>query len=709
MSGPITYLRDKHALILKFMLFILTIAMIVYLLPREGKFKYELSNMRGKPWPYEELIASFSFPILKTQKEIENEREAIKASSLPYYNLDESIADKARTLLEERFEEKWNEKSRAGWLDFLWPNSAEAQRQKEHDRLLGQARKVFKEIYSRGVIRMDERLENKNEQEEIFLVKRNVAEEIPWGELLTLRAVPSFVSTALENQESSLKEFLQPLIEDVVVPNVFFDENKTTAVLEQEINAISTTRGAVQEGQRILSRGEVVDDQKMMILESMKAQVEAQLGGASNYYYILSGQIILVTLSMLVLSFFLIIFRRDIIVDNIQLAFLLLLVILMVGCAAWVVHSGWDIYLVPFCFLPIVVRAFFDNRLAFFTHLTAVLISSIISSNGFEFVFLQFIAGNAAIYSLANMRNRSQYFISAVVVFVSYSITYLGILAIQEGATFTVNNTKFQWFGVSAASILLAYPMIYLFEKIFGLVSDVTLMELADLNSPLLRRLSTEAPGTFQHSLQVANLAEEAIHAIGGDTLLVRTGALYHDVGKMKDPAFFIENQVSGVNPHDDIPEAESARIIIGHVIHGVELARKHKLPEKVIDFIRSHHGTTRTEFFIRRYKEKYPDKTVDMSLFTYPGPKPFSKETSVLMMSDACEAASRSLKKPDKEKITKLVNGIIDGQVAGEQFSHANITLKDIAQTKKIIIRRLLSIHHVRVEYPTAVATEQQ
>jgi hypothetical protein len=386
----------------------------------------------------------------------------------------------------------------------------------------------------------------------------------------------------------------------------------------------------------------------------------------------------------------------------VQIIFLLLQIVLFVFIAKMAIMiENVNLYLVPFCMLPLVIRTFFDIRVALFTFLVAILIVGFIAPNPYEFIILQMITGIITLFSMVNLRNRSQLFLSSLVVFGVYSLVYIGIGLIQEGS-FEETNWKFLgWFFGSALLTLFTYPLVYIFEKLFGFVSDVTLMELSDTNSRLLRKLNMKAPGTFQHSLQVSNLAEEAIRAIGGNTLLVRTGALYHDIGKMNTPNYFIENQNTDYNPHEELSSEESAQIIIDHVIKGVEMARRYKLPDIVIDFIRTHHGTTKTLYFYKIYKEENPDQEVESSMFTYPGPAPYSKETAVLMMADSVEAASRTLKSYDGESIEKLVNGIIDYQIKEEQFAMANITFKDISLIKKMFKKKLMSVYHVRVEYP--------
>jgi putative nucleotidyltransferase with HDIG domain len=351
--------------------------------------------------------------------------------------------------------------------------------------------------------------------------------------------------------------------------------------------------------------------------------------------------------------------------------------------------------------VPIILRAFYDTILAFFVHIIATLLISFFAPSGYEFVFLHLIAGSLLVFSIVNLRRRAQFFLFVAVIFFSYALTYLGIAVVQEGNLQQINWIQFAWFAGNAGLSLLAYPLIYVFEKLFGFISEITLMELSDTNNPLLRDLTSQAPGTFQHTLQVANLAEDAIFEIGGNALLVRVGALYHDIGKMEQPMYYIENQ-SGVNPHDELAYEESARIIVDHVIKGIELARRYKLPDEVTDFIRTHHGTTRTEYFYRmKVKELGDESLVNAEDYTYPGPLPYSKETAVLMMADSVEAASRSLKEYNAESIDKLVEGIIGHQLNLQQFINADITLKDITKIKKMFKRKLMNIYHVRVEYP--------
>jgi putative nucleotidyltransferase with HDIG domain len=491
-------------------------------------------------------------------------------------------------------------------------------------------------------------------------------------------------------------------LENCLKRNVSYDQETNEFVLKQELESVSPTIGMIQKGERVASKGDVLTEEQYKILDSLRTEYESQLGESSNMILILLGQVVLVALLILSLGLFLYSFRKEIINSDTKIVFLLFLIVLFVfGAKIFLSIENINLYLLPFCVLPIIIRTFFDIRVALFTFLVTILIVGFVAPNPYEFIIIQMITGMLTLLGIVNLRNRSQLFISSLVVFSVYSLVYLSIGLIQEGSFQSTDWMFLGWFFGSAMLTLFAYPLIYIFEKVFGFVSDVTLMELADTNNDLLRQLNMKAPGTFQHSLQVSNLAEEAIRAIGGNALLMRTGALYHDIGKMNMPNYFIENQNSDYNPHGELAPEESAAIIIEHVINGIELAKKNKLPDIIIDFIRTHHGTTTTRFFFKQYMEDNPDEKDASERFRYPGPLPYSKETAVLMMADSVEAASRSLSKYDGESIEKLVNNIIDSQVRELQFANADITFKDISEIKKMFKRKMMSIYHVRVEYP--------
>src|SRR5690554_231166 len=457
----------------------------------------------------------------------------------------------------------------------------------------------------------------------------------------------------------------------------------------------------VQKGELIIAQGSTINNEAYQKIESLRRayEEEARIGG--DIKIVILGQLFLVGLIILLLMVFLYLFRRDIFENNRLLTLILVVVTSMLVLLSWAVDIELaNLYFIPFCIVPIIIRVLFDTRMALNIHLLMVLLAAYFVPNSFEFVFLQLTAGMVAIYSIKTLVKREQFLLSSLFILATYIIAFLGMVLIRNGTVGDLRWVDFVPFVVSVLLTLLAYPLIYAFERFFGITSDVTLMELTNTNSKLLRELSYKAPGTFQHSLQVANLAEAAIYQIGGNTLLTRAGALYHDIGKIMNPQYFIENQTKGYNPHDGLTFEQSAQIIISHVSKGIEMARKANLPEEIIDFIKSHHGTTRVDYFYQSYIKSFPEKFVDEDLFRYPGPIPFSKETAVLMMADSVEAASRSLKEPDAKGISSLVDKIIDYKIAQNQLKNANITLQEIETIREMFKTMLMSIYHVRVDY---------
>jgi hypothetical protein len=434
----------------------------------------------------------------------------------------------------------------------------------------------------------------------------------------------------------------------------------------------------------------------------MRQEYLQQLGSSATYYMILLGQFVLISISMIVLFFFLLYFRKEIFFDNVKIALILLVVIMMVFITSLVIkYNVGYLYLVPICIIPLIIRAFFDTRPALYVHIITIIIIGFLVPNSFEFVFLQLIAGIISIISVVQLQRRAQFFISSFMIFMTYSAVYFGLSLIQEGSFMGMDLKVFLLFAGSAILTLFSYPLIYLFEKVFGLITDVTLIELSNTNNKLLRLLSSKAPGTFQHSMQVANLAEEILFEIGGNTLLARTGALYHDIGKMDAPVYFIENQQLGKNPHDKLSPDESAKIIVNHIHRGVELAKKYMLPKQVIDFIVTHQGDRRVEYFYHMKMNSSSAEKIDEKMYSYPGPIPMSRETAVVMMADSVEAASRSIKEPNEESLSNLVENIIGKQIEANQFIDSNITFKEITKIKEILKKKLLNIYHVRIEYP--------
>jgi putative nucleotidyltransferase with HDIG domain len=487
-------------------------------------------------------------------------------------------------------------------------------------------------------------------------------------------------------------------------PNLIYDKLRTEKARHELIDGISDSKGMVAEGERIISKGEMIDLDKYRKIESLKREYLNSMENSANRYLFLIGRIIIALFAFTIIYLFIKRFREYVLESRKKTFFILLLMVFFIFITD-IVHnlSDINIYLIPFIIVPILITTFYETRLALFVHLITILLAAFYAPNSFEFIFIQFFAGIIAIIGLKKIQKRSQFFSATLLAVLSYFVLYFGFAINQEGNVKSIEWINFAWFAGNGILVLLSFPMVYVFEKTFNFVSEISLLELSDTNQKLLRELAEKAPGTFQHSMQVANLAEEVIRIIGGNAMLARTGALYHDIGKLSNPQYFTENQVSGMNPHSSLPYTESAAIIINHVTSGYEMAKKAKLPASIIDFILTHHGTTKTEYFYRLYKKENPDDEFAAEKFSYPGPKPTTKETAVLMMSDSIEAASRSLKQYDKQTISDLVESMIDFQIKEKQYDNASITFAEINEAKKIIKNKLNNIYHARIEYPKA------
>ncbi len=685
------WLQENFSNIIRIILFALSIFLIVLLFPRQTGFFWEFSQAR--PWMYEDLIAPFNFAIQKTPEELAQERAEVLSDYTPFFRKDPVVYDRQFQLMNTRFELLWSE---------LETEEELAESLKERTKSI--ALNIFDTIYQRGVIFLEGEMSEADKETDILLLDGAVARSRKVGDFFNIREAFQYANRVLEreNIEPRRRSLLRNVLENSITHSVFWDEETNTKAISSAMERISPTRGMVQQGEKIISKGELITAEKLKILESFRAEYSRQLGSASANYLVFLGQFLLVSISIVVLSLFLWVFRKEVFHNTRKLIVVLLSIFLMILLTSQVVKYNIDLlYLIPVCIVPIIIRSFFDNRLALYVHITSIILIGFLVPRSFEFVFLQFIAGIIAILSMAGLRRRSQLFTTVSLIFLTYAAVFTGLSLAQTGTFSELDPVTYVYFAGSALLTLFSYPLIYIFERTSGLPTDFSLLELSDTNSTLLRELNTTAPGTFQHSLQVANLSEDAINIIGGNSLLVRTGALYHDIGKMVQPHYFIENQKSDINPHDEISYTESAEIIIGHVIKGIEKARKHDLPEYIIDFIRTHHGTTTTRYFYAMEKNENPDREIDKELFTYKGPKPFSKETAVLMMADSVEAASRSLKKPNEESINNLVENIIDNQIEEKQFDNADITFKDIKIIKNVFKNRLMHIFHVRIAYP--------
>lgn len=685
--------------------FVMAIAIIMAFLPREGKFKYEFQ--KGKPWMHEDLSAPFDFPIYKTEAELFEEKNAILRNFNPFFKLDTTSLYPALVQFRADFKSEWTA---------FQPKLRVIQSQYRKDglgtvdlrkRYLAYAESLISFVYEKGIYDpADYNPVAGAANQEIAILVENLKYDTEIGEVFSQRKALEYVLERLNKKAVSdapeMMAFWQMFdFQKYIQPNLLYDERTTERIKSDLVSNISLTKGMVQAGDRIISNYEVVNSESFRILESLRKEYESKLG-ATDTQLVFWGQALLVGILFLVLYLFLLNFRPEVILDDRKTLFILLLITFMVVVSSLVLKNSLiSIYVVPFAIIPIFVRAFYDSRLALFILLVTTFLVGFFVPNSFEFVFLNFIAGIVAIISLTNLYRRGKLFLSVTMVLLSYWVVYIGIVTIQEGTPLALNWLTLVWFVGNALLLLASYQLVFVFEKLFGFLSDATLMELSDTNQDLLRKLAEVAPGTFQHSLQVANLAEAAVYKIGGNPLLVRAGALYHDIGKMTNPFYFIENQSPDFNPHQNLDFEESASIIIKHVTEGVQMARKYRLPQQLIDFIRTHHGTTKVKYFYRLYKEKFPNFSIDAERFTYPGPRPFSRETAVLMMADSVEAASRSLKRITYQNIDDLVEGIINHQQVEEQFNDANITFKDITTIKTVFKKKLLNIYHARIEYP--------
>ena len=658
----------------------MTVFLIVYLLPKGGKFKYDY--FKGKPWQYENYYAPFNFSIQKSQEDIKKEIATIEENTKVYFTKDNTIESSVIAEFHNQFDTRLFSKDDT--KSFI-------------DRSVG----IIKEIYRNGFI--DNQSERKLDKEiVIFLRNGNLLLEINRENLIKSSDLLQIINSNLSDIVSvETRSVLLNILSNVVKPNISYDENFTQKVKQESIDNISYTTGFIAENELIILKGDIVEGKKLEALNSIQQELESQVWSKSNYNWVVFGYTILVALALLMLLLFLRKYRPLIFEDNNKTTLIFLNILLMIFLTTIVVkYDAKYVYAIPLCILPIILKAFFDARLGLFAHVLTVLLLGFIVPNSFEFIFLQIIAGIVTILTVSELYKRVNLFISIGQITFIYMIAYVAFTIIQEGNANDLNLFYFWLFIFNGILAFLSTILIFIYERIFGLVSDVSLLELSNTNSVLLRQLAEKAPGTFQHSMQVANLAEAVANEINANAMLVRTGALYHDIGKMNNSMYFIENQSTNVNPHNELSNKDSARIIIDHIIDGIELAKKYRLPDRIIDFIRTHHGTSLVYYFYQQEKSNNPD-FVNIEDYRYPGPNPFSKETAILMMCDAAEAASKSIKEPTTQLIDSLIDKIVAKQMADGQFMNANITFRDIELVKKVLKKKLKNIYHLRIEYP--------
>jgi len=662
-------------------LLVVTTIFIVFLFPKSGRFKYDFE--KGKPWLSETYYAPFTFAIDKTNDEIEKEKATIRSNSETYFNIDTKVYSIVKETLIKQLE-----KNIPDSLDISLEKLIKTQSIKQLDK-----------FYNVGVL---DELPNANDLSTVIILDHQSEVNQTYFNLLydqerIKSELNKFISTNnLQLYSKSILASFYNSVED----NLVYNQSLTTKILNEQLDKISYTRGSIEKETLIISKGEVVEGEKFAILKSLESQHESQVWTNYNYYWIIFAYTLLVALALLMLLLFLKKYRYDVFENNTKVTFIFFNILVIVLLTTLIInYNAANVYVVPIVILPLILKAFFDARLGLFAHVITVLLLGSIVPNSYEYMFLQIIAGIVTILTVSELYKRVNLFISVGQITFVYIIAYFAFYVIHEGS---IENLKFETFGLfvlGGLATLFVQPLIYVYEKLFGLVSDVSLLELSDTNTKLLKQLSNEAPGTFHHSLNVANLAEACANEIGANAMLVRVGALYHDIGKMKNPVYFTENQSSGLNPHDELSPIESAEIIINHTINGIEIAKKNQLPERIIDFIRTHHGTSLVYYFYKKASEI--DSEVKIEDFQYPGPIPFNKETAILMMCDSVEAASKSLKEPTTTKIDSFVESIIEKQMSNGQFLNSNITFKEIQTIKKVLKYKLANIYHLRIEYP--------
>lgn len=666
MSSLFRKIRDKHALWYKVIVFFFTVLVCVYVLPKQ-KSTNTAHVEELKEWPYDDLVAAADFSVKKTPQEIEAEFRQERDREIPYFSMNNSVYLSLKDEL--NMLPGLNAATRVSLIRSL------------------------QEAYDAGVYEMPP-LGVRTPI--IFVVNGNEVRESSLDDMTSLGLLRERLNRDFPGLKATFEKgsFLRP--------NVLYDKELTEQMYgDVTIDNIFPYKDKVKEGDVIVRKNQILTQDLKNRIRSYNDALSA-VQPAENIYLQWLGQLITCLLILGIMMLFLAFFRKSIFSQNTHVTFIFLVILLIVVVSSQFYRYNLQyLYAVPFCLVPILIRVFFDSRTALFNFLNVILLCSFFTTDKFQFVFIQLITGIGTIFSVADIGKRSRLFISAMVTFLFYCITFAAYHLVNNSTAMVTDPGNYIPFLISSACVLFSFPLIFVFEKMFGFISDFTMLELSDPNQPLLRELSQKVPGTFQHSLQVANLAEEACYKIGGNPLLVRAGAMYHDIGKISNPRYFTENQVGEVSPHEELSPEESAHIIIGHVIKGIEKAKDYKLPEQIIDFIRTHHGTTTTHFFLHNYKKEHVGQVINEDLFRYPGPIPFSKETAILMMADSVEASSRSLKKYDAVAIDELVDKIINHQIGENQFINADITFRDINQVKKIFKKRLMNMYHVRIEYP--------
>lgn len=683
-SSILLRIGHSYQLIFRVLVFLVALFLVVWQMPRTVKFKYEYQKMR--PWQYESLYAPFNFPIYKTAEQLKVEEEASLKDFYPIFVFDANVSKNNKISMLQDFDNQWYGS--------------------EEDKLINKVilEKIYDTIENKGIITNISAIELKPESM-IDVVRDRVVKTKAFRDFYTMKTATEFVSDYLANLDADIdKSLINKLLLAYLNQNVVYSEDLTKQSEEQALAAISLTFGMVQKDELIISEGELITDEKYNIINSLRKEYDTMNSDSSffNRNFNLYGQIVIVSLVFFFLFIAIKLMRPELLKESKSVNMILVMMLLMILPSFIIIKHVPDmIFLMPVTILAMLLVTFFDAKIAIYIQTLTLFVISLAVPNSYQYFVIQFFVSLVAIFVLANKTSRSKYFFTSAIVFLAYVVLRIGMALIFDAGLENVSWNDIGIFAMNALFTMLSLPLVFLFERLFSFVTDMTLLELSNTNTPLLRRLASEAPGTFQHVMQVADLCEEALFAIGGNMLLARTGAMYHDIGKIKNPLYFTENQSSKYNMHEDMSYQESACIIIQHVIDGIEICRKYHVPEQIIDFVRTHHGTRRTEYFYQMALRESVDGYVDEADFRYHGPIPFTKETAVLMMADSVEAASRSLADKTEESINKLVDGIINKQIADNQFDNANLTFRDITIIKKVFKKKLKNIYHVRIAYP--------
>jgi putative nucleotidyltransferase with HDIG domain len=671
----------QQKIIYKSVLILASSLLILNLFPIGGQFKYEFQ--KGRAWQYPSYYAPFDFSILKSEAEVKADQEAALNTLKPYLRSDLKIKEEVLSRYQDEFTR-------------FFPT---LENPMVFDSVYQFGEKILNKIYEHGVLPPNYKHQG---NDEILLIQKNIEyplsiEQLFKSDILFERLTQWFEGSNYEDYFDVFND----LFFELITPNVSLDTVFYQDAVNEALQNISLSRGVVSSGELIIAEGEVVDESHFEALTSLRREFSMLESDDESSVWILIGYSILIFLTFSLLLLFLHKYRLAIYENNRKLTFIFFNIVFVILVTT--ILMGYNtvlIFAAPLCILPLIIKTFFDARLGLFAHLLTVLLIGFIVPNSFEFVFLQIVAGIVTIQSIDQLYRRANLFISVGQIVLVYLIAYIAFTIIQEGTFLKIDLITIGLFMLNGLLMLFVQPLIYIYEKLFGLISDVSLLELSDTNSKLLKELSDQAPGTFHHSLQVANLAEAAANEIGANTLLVRVGALYHDIGKLKQPKYFSENQIASESPHNALTPKQSAQIIINHVLDGIAIAQKNKLPDRVIDFIRTHHGDSTVYYFYKKQLELDPDNT-HIEDFQYTGPRPFSKETAILMMADAVEAASKSLKSPNIEQLEHFIEKIVTSKMNALQFNNSNITLSEIETVKKVLLQKLINVYQLRIEYP--------